>query len=61
MEGQKVLLLEQANAIGTETSSRNSEVIHSGSLLIETISHTLAPDCKAATVTSLTSHIYIYT
>ncbi|DBA91270.1 TPA: hypothetical protein ACH3X2_004037 [Trebouxia sp. C0005] len=30
MEGQKVIVLEQANAIGTETSSRNSEVIHSG-------------------------------
>lgn len=30
LEGQKVIVLEQAQAIGTETSSRNSEVIHSG-------------------------------
>ena len=28
--GQKVLVLESASAIGTESSSRNSEVIHSG-------------------------------
>lgn len=28
--GQEVLLLEQAAAIGSETSSRNSEVIHAG-------------------------------
>ena len=28
--GQKVIVLESANAIGTESSSRNSEVIHSG-------------------------------
>jgi len=28
--GHEVLLLEQAGAIGTETSSRNSEVIHAG-------------------------------
>lgn len=41
MEGQKVILLERANAIGTETSSRNSEVIHSGSLPIEAVSHRL--------------------
>lgn len=61
MEGQKVILLEQANAIGTETSSRNSEVIHSGSLPIETVSHTLPPACKVAAVSSLTLHIYIYT
>lgn len=30
LEGKHVVLLEQAKAIGTETSSRNSEVIHSG-------------------------------
>lgn len=30
LNGQKVLVIEQAKAIGTETSSRNSEVIHSG-------------------------------
>ena len=30
MEGREVLILEAANAIGTETSSRNSEVIHAG-------------------------------
>lgn len=30
LQGQTVLILEQAKAIGTETSSRNSEVIHSG-------------------------------
>ena len=32
LEGQQVILFEQAKAIGTETSSRNSEVIHSGVL-----------------------------
>ncbi|MGB3899656.1 MAG: NAD(P)/FAD-dependent oxidoreductase [Mesorhizobium sp.] len=30
MLGQDVLILEQADAIGTHTSSRNSEVIHAG-------------------------------
>ncbi len=30
MEGREVLVLEQAGAIGTGTSSRNSEVIHAG-------------------------------
>ena len=30
LSGQTVLVVEQAKAIGTETSSRNSEVIHSG-------------------------------
>lgn len=30
LSGQEVLLLEAARAIGTETSSRNSEVIHAG-------------------------------
>lgn len=30
MAGREVLLLEAAEAIGTETSSRNSEVIHAG-------------------------------
>lgn len=30
LQGREVLLLEAANAIGTETSSRNSEVIHAG-------------------------------
>lgn len=30
LAGREVLLLEAANAIGTETSSRNSEVIHAG-------------------------------
>lgn len=29
-QGREVLLLERAEAIGTETSSRNSEVIHAG-------------------------------
>jgi len=30
MAGREVLVLEKADAIGTETSSRNSEVIHAG-------------------------------
>jgi L-2-hydroxyglutarate oxidase LhgO len=30
LAGREVLILEAANAIGTETSSRNSEVIHAG-------------------------------
>lgn len=30
MAGREVLVLEQADAIGTETSARNSEVIHAG-------------------------------
>ncbi|MPM42226.1 L-2-hydroxyglutarate oxidase LhgO [bioreactor metagenome] len=30
VRGREVLVLEAANAIGTETSSRNSEVIHAG-------------------------------
>lgn len=30
LAGREVLVLEQAEAIGTETSSRNSEVIHAG-------------------------------
>lgn len=30
LDGREVLVLEAANAIGTETSSRNSEVIHAG-------------------------------
>ncbi len=30
MSGREVLILEQHDAIGTETSSRNSEVIHAG-------------------------------
>jgi L-2-hydroxyglutarate oxidase LhgO len=30
MAGREVLILEKADAIGTETSSRNSEVIHAG-------------------------------
>ena len=30
MDGREVLILEQQDAIGTETSSRNSEVIHAG-------------------------------
>lgn len=30
MAGREVLILERAEAIGTETSSRNSEVIHAG-------------------------------
>ncbi|MDP2031892.1 MAG: NAD(P)/FAD-dependent oxidoreductase [Polaromonas sp.] len=30
LEGREVMLLEAANAIGTGTSSRNSEVIHAG-------------------------------
>lgn len=28
--GRKVVILEAAGAIGTETSSRNSEVVHAG-------------------------------
>ena len=30
MKGREVLVLEKAGTIGTETSSRNSEVIHAG-------------------------------
>ena len=30
MSGRSVIVLEKADAIGTETSSRNSEVIHAG-------------------------------
>ncbi len=30
LQGREVLIIEQAAAIGTETSSRNSEVIHAG-------------------------------
>ena len=30
MAGREVVILEQADAIGTETSSRHSEVIHAG-------------------------------
>ena len=30
MAGQEVIVLDSAEAIGTETSSRNSEVIHAG-------------------------------
>src|SRR5215210_7639563 len=30
LQGREVLVLEAANAIGTGTSSRNSEVIHAG-------------------------------
>lgn len=30
LSGRDVVLLEKANAVGTETSSRNSEVIHAG-------------------------------
>ena len=30
VEGREVIILEQADAIGTETSSRHSEVIHAG-------------------------------
>ena len=30
LQGREVLVLEAANAIGTQTSSRNSEVIHAG-------------------------------
>jgi len=30
LEGREVVVLEAADAIGTETSSRNSEVIHAG-------------------------------
>ena len=30
MAGREVIILEQADAIGTETSSRHSEVIHAG-------------------------------
>ena len=30
LRGRDVLILEKAGAIGTETSSRNSEVIHAG-------------------------------
>ena len=30
MRGREVVVLEKQNAIGTETSSRNSEVIHAG-------------------------------
>ncbi|MES2954524.1 MAG: FAD-dependent oxidoreductase, partial [Pseudomonadota bacterium] len=30
LQGREVMVLEAANAIGTGTSSRNSEVIHAG-------------------------------
>ena len=30
MRGHEVVVLEKADMIGTETSSRNSEVIHAG-------------------------------
>ena len=30
LTGRKVIVLEVADAIGTSTSSRNSEVVHSG-------------------------------
>jgi L-2-hydroxyglutarate oxidase LhgO len=30
LRGREVMVLESANAIATETSSRNSEVIHAG-------------------------------
>jgi len=30
LSGREVMVLEAANAIGTGTSSRNSEVIHAG-------------------------------
>jgi L-2-hydroxyglutarate oxidase LhgO len=30
LQGREVMVLEQAEAIGTGTSSRNSEVIHAG-------------------------------
>ncbi len=30
LTGRKVIVLEAADAIGTSTSSRNSEVVHSG-------------------------------
>ena len=30
LAGREVLVVEKANAIGTGTSSRNSEVIHAG-------------------------------
>ena len=30
MHGQNALVLEQASRAGTETSSRNSEVVHAG-------------------------------
>ena len=57
MEGQKVILLEQATAIGTETSSRNSEVIHSGSLPKDIASRILRSYCISEL---LPLHIYIY-
>ena len=56
MEGQKVIVLEQANAIGTETSSRNSEVIHSGRLSREIVrGHTARIGNKSAD-----THIHTY-
>ena len=33
LKGREVLVLEAANAIATETSSRNSEVVHAGGLM----------------------------
>lgn len=35
LEGQHVILLEAEKAVGTHTSSRNSEVIHSGAQRVE--------------------------
>jgi L-2-hydroxyglutarate oxidase LhgO len=37
MSGREVLVLEAAGMIGTETSSRNSEVIHAGIVLSDRI------------------------
>ena len=42
LTGQEVIVLEAADAIGTSTSSRNSEVVHSG---MAAMRHT--PDCHA--------------
>ena len=32
--GREVLVIEKANAIGTGTSSRNSEIVHAGTLCV---------------------------
>lgn len=46
LAGRAVLLLEAAGAIGTETSSRNSEVIHAGGAAYLRVLSVMAPMCK---------------
>jgi heterodisulfide reductase subunit A-like polyferredoxin len=48
LAGHSVLLLEAAGAVGTETSSRNSEVIHAGTAAAGRISASRESTTKAA-------------